>query len=178
MKAPGIHEGIFISRAPRLVFTTFVFYFEHYHVTMKPIFIALFFFFVTATFGQSNGPGYTIIFSGCFKNDNVSMTINKEPVFINYIISTQDTATRGNLNLVQDENKLRLNYNGIAEIKKPISFNFILHIKIKINGRVDRFNLDLRMGNIILFNYCPEDGKNSARPKLIAEQLQEPFLLM
>ena len=163
---------------PRLVFTTFVFYFGHYHVTMKPVFVVLSFFLATATFGQSNGPGYTIIFSGCFNSDNLSLTINKEPVFTNYIISTQDTATRGNLNLVQDENKLRLNYNGIAEIKKPILFNFILHIKIKINGRVDRFNLDLRMGNTILFNYCPEDGKNSARPKLIAEQLQELFLLM
>jgi hypothetical protein len=94
------------------------------------------------------------------------------------MINTNDPATRGNFNFVQDEQGIRINYNGNEESRRAIDFDFILDIKIIVNKQLQRFSIDLRKGNIILFDYCPDPGASASTRKLTTEQLQEPFLFM
>src|SRR5690606_16948349 len=112
-----------------------------------------------------------------FNQDLVSMKINNRVVFKNYLVNTNDPITRGNLNFVQDEDGIRINYNGSEENRRGVDFDFILDIKFIVNKQVQRFFIDLRKGNIILFDYCPDPGAPAIR-KLTTEQLQEPFLFM
>ena len=106
------------------------------------------------------------------------MKVNKREVFKNYMINNNDPATRGNLNFVQDEQGIRINYNGSEQNRKAVDFDFILDIKFIVNKQVQRFTIDLRKGNIILFDYCPDPGSSTSSRKLSTEQLQEPFLFM
>ena len=120
---------------------------------------------------------YTVILGGCFDHDQVSMKVNNRVVFKNYMINNKDTVTRGNFSFIQDQQGIRINYNGNEESRKAIDYNFILDIKLTVNKQLQKFTIDLRKGNIILFDYCPGYDLQSSR-KLTAEQLQEPFLLM
>ena len=85
---------------------------------------------------------------------------------------------KGNLNLVQDAEGIRINYNGKERTCKAISFEYLLTIKVTVNKKISRFSLDMRKGNIILLDFCSEKDDQPAARKLTAGQLQEPFLLM
>lgn len=147
---------------------------------MKPILSILFLFITQFVSAQSqNAFDYTIILGACFKNDKVTMMINNRTVFKNYLINNVDTSKKGNLNLVQDDNGIRINFNGNGENRRYIPFKFVLNIKMIVNDQVEKFSIDLRKGNIILFDYCPVNEPHGVPShKLTAEQLQEPFLFM
>lgn len=121
---------------------------------------------------------YGLILGGCFNKDKVSISINNRSVFTDYTINNKDSLVRGNFNLVQDAKGIRFNYNGRENSKKAIPFEFILDITIIINQKKNRLSLDLRKGNIILLDYCSQSGDIPETRKLVAEQLQEPYLLL
>ena len=52
---------------------------------------------------------YNIILGGCFNKDKVSLSINNKSVFTNYIIDNRDSLSKGNLNLSQDVQGIRIN---------------------------------------------------------------------
>ena len=85
---------------------------------------------------------------------------------------------KGNLCLSQDVQGIHINYNGNERTYKPISFDYLLNIKVTVNRKISRFSLDMRKGNIILLNFCPEKDDLHSPRKLTAGQLQEPFLLI
>ena len=146
---------------------------------MKPLLTIIFLFTMNVLWAQApKGFDYTIILGGCFNQDQVSMKVNNRVVFKNYMINNKDTSRRGNFNFVQDEQGIRINYNGSEENRKAIDFDFILDIKLIVNKQIQRFSIDLRKGNIILFDYCPDLGSSKPIRKLTTEQLQEPFLFM
>ena len=146
---------------------------------MKPVLTIFFVFLMNILFAQTpKGFDYTIILGGCFNQDLVSMKVNNRVVFKNYMINNNDPSTRGNLNFVQDEQGIRINYNGSEENRRAVDFDFILDIKFIVNKQVQRFSIDLRKGNIILFDFCPDPGVPASARKLSTEQLQEPFLFM
>jgi hypothetical protein len=121
---------------------------------------------------------YNIILGGCFSKDKVSLSINNRTIFTNYIIDNRDTLAKGNLNLSQDVQGIRINYNGKESIRKAIPFEYLLNIKVTVNRRISRFSLDMRKGNIILLDFCPEKDDQPTSRKLSASQLQEPYLLL
>ena len=89
-----------------------------------------------------------------------------------------DSLTKGNLSLSQDVQGMRINYNSNERTYKPIPFDYLLNIKVTVNRKVSRFSLDMRKGNIILLNFCPEKDDLPSTRKLTASQLQEPYLLI
>ena len=121
---------------------------------------------------------YSIILGDCFNRDTVSLSINNRPIFTNYTIDNKDSLIKGNLNLAQYVQGIRINFNGKEKILKAIPFDYLLDIKVTVNRKINRFSLDMRKGNIILLDFCPEKDDQSATRKLTASQLQEPFLLM
>lgn len=121
---------------------------------------------------------YNIILGGCFNKDKVSLSINNKSVFTNYIIDNRDSLSKGNLNLSQDVQGIRINYNGKETSRKAIPFEYLLNIKVTVNRKVSRFSLDMRKGNIILLDFCPDKDDQTSTRKLSASQLQEPYLLM
>ena len=146
---------------------------------MKPVLTIIFLFSMNFLLAQTpKGFDYTIILGSCFNQDLVSMKVNNRVVFKNYLVNTNDPITRGNLNFVQDEEGIRINYNGNEENRRGVDFDFILDIKFIVNKQVQRFYIDLRKGNIILFNYCADPADPASIRQLSTEQLQEPFLVM
>lgn len=121
---------------------------------------------------------YSIILGDCFNRDTVSLSINNRAIFTNYTIDNKDSLIKGNLNLAQYVQDIRINYNGKEKILKAIPFDYLLDIKVTVNRKINRFSLDMRKGNIILLDFCPENDDQPATRKLTASQLQEPFLLM
>jgi len=146
---------------------------------MKTVFTIFLFFVSQIITAQSpKSFDYTVILGGCFNHDQVSMKVNNRMVSKNYMIDHKDTVTRGNFNFIQDQQGIRINYNGKEESRKAIDFDFILDIKLTVNKKLQRFSIDLRKGNIILFDYCNGVDMQTSIRKITAEQLQEPFLLM
>ncbi len=121
---------------------------------------------------------YNIILGGCFNKDKVSLSINNRSIFTNYIIDNKDSLAKGNLNLAQDVEGIRINYNGKETTRKAIPFEYLLNIKVTVNRKISRFSLDMRKGNIILLDFCPEKDDQRSTRKLSASQLQEPYLLL
>ncbi|HKZ65173.1 MAG TPA: hypothetical protein VJ111_02390 [Chitinophagaceae bacterium] len=121
---------------------------------------------------------YSIILGDCFNRDTVSLSINNHAIFTNYTIENTDSLIKGNLSLTQYIQGIRINYNGKEKILKAIPVDYLLEIKVTVNRKINRFSLDMRKGNIILLDFCPEKVNQPATRKLTASQLQEPFLLM
>lgn len=146
---------------------------------MKPFLTIIFIFSMNILLAQApKGFDYTIILGGCFDQDEVSMTVNNRVLFKNYLVNNRDQVTRGNLSLVQNQEGIHINYNGNELERRSVPFEFILNIKLTVNRQVTRFTLDLRKGNIILVDYCPDPEAQPLMKKLTTEQLQEPFLFM
>ena len=160
-----------------LAFTGILFYFAA--ISMKTFLTIL---LLISTLILSAQPlkrsDYSIILGGCFYKDTVSLSINNRSIFTNYSINNRDSVNKGNLNLVQDAEGIRINYNGKERTCKAISFEYLLIIKVTVNKKISRFSLDMRKGNIILLDFCSEKDDQPAARKLTAGQLQEPFLLM
>ncbi|HKB44293.1 MAG TPA: hypothetical protein VKC90_07880 [Chitinophagaceae bacterium] len=121
---------------------------------------------------------YFIIFGGSFDKDILSLKINNYSIFKNYKVDNRDSIVKGNLSLIQANNKLNLQYNGNQKVTSKIIFNRILEIEITVNGHVNHFKVDLRKGKIILFEFCPDDNATSKEKKLTIDQIQEPFLFI
>ena len=146
---------------------------------MKKLLILLIcFVFTTLAFSRplSDGYDYTIIFTGSFKQDVVSIKINDQSIFTNYKLDNTDPVKRGNLSLTQSEDGLTIFYNGGEIAKAKIGFEFIINISITINDVVNQFKIDLRKGKIVLVA-CPGDDKGIASNKLCIEQIQEAVSL-
>ena len=148
-------------------------------ISMKAVLIIL---LISSTLILSAQPlkrsEYSIILGGCFNRDTVSLSINNRAIFTNYTIDNKDSLVKGNLNLAQYAQGIRINYNGKEKFLKKIAFDYLLNIKVTVNRKISRFSLDMRKGNIILLDFCPEQDNLPTTRKLTATQLQEPFLLM
>jgi hypothetical protein len=146
---------------------------------MKTILTILLTSFTLILFSQPlKRSDYSIILGGCFNKDTVSLSINNRSIFTNYTINNMDSLMKGNLSLSQDVQGIHINYNGNERTFKPIPFDYLLNIKVTVNRKISRFSLDMRKGNIILLNFCPEKDDSPSPRKLTAGQLQEPFLLI
>ena len=121
---------------------------------------------------------YFIIFGGSFDKDIVSLKINNRYIFKNYKVENRDSIIRGNLSLIQSNNKLNLQYNGNQKISSKIIFNQILDIEITINGHENHFKADLRKGRIILFEFGPDENAVREEKKLTIDQFEEPVIFI
>ena len=121
---------------------------------------------------------YFILFGGSFDKDIVSLKINNRSIFKNYKVENRDSVIRGNLSLIQSNNKLNLQYNGNQKITSKIIFYQILEIEITVNRHVNHFRVDLRKGRIILFEFGPDKNAVSEIKKLSIDQFEEPVLFI
>ena len=142
-------------------------------------------FFCLFLFSASVFPGvsktdfdFFIIFDGSFDKDIVSLKINDRSIFKNYKVENRDSIIKGNLSLIQSNNKMNLQYNRSEKITTKFIFNRILEIEITVNHQVNKFRVDLRKGKIIVVEFCPDKNLVSKVKEITIDQFEEPFLLI
>jgi hypothetical protein len=118
---------------------------------------------------------YYIIFVGEFKNDKISLAINKKPVFENYLLENNDPQKKGNLSITQNDDYITIAYNGKEIKRSKISVDFDLNLTIAVNNKNKVFKVNLKKGKVILVDYTPTTVES--KKVLSVEQLQEPVLL-
>jgi hypothetical protein len=119
---------------------------------------------------------YSLVFGGCFENDTVQLHINKVAVLKNYTLHNQDTAVRGRLSLTQSDKQITIFYNDQVKKRRGIRSTSTLTIELIVNQEPHRFEVDLRKGRVLLFDFCQADATTHKR--LTLEQMQEPMILM
>lgn len=120
---------------------------------------------------------YSIILSGPFKNDVVSISINKQLVINKFKVENVNASSKGYLNLTQNANSITVYYNGVELHKPKVSVSFLVDLEISVNGRYKKLQLDLRKGKVIIINN--EAVKNaSGQCGIFVEQVTEPFLFI
>ena len=118
---------------------------------------------------------YYIVFAGSFKNDVVSLSINKQRVCNKFVIENTDSSKRGHLSIAQYENNINIAYNGKQITRSGIPVNFLLDLDITVNGKKKRFTINLKKGKVILVDFMEDSSSN--QKNLMIEQLQEPLLM-
>lgn len=120
---------------------------------------------------------YYIVFAGKFKDDNISVSINKKQVLSNCLLNNDDSARRGNLNIFQNKDSVFITYNGQQATISKIKVDFILQLDVTVNNKKATFKIDLKKGKVILIDYLKKadaPGLNN----LTIEQIQEQYLLI
>jgi hypothetical protein len=147
---------------------------------MKKKYLTLLLFFCsTITFSNTkfNEFDYSIVFIGGFKNDIVSLSINKILLVDQYKVANVDSLKKGHLSLTQSD-EIKIFYNGREIIKSKISVDFLIDIDITVNKKLKKFKLDLRKGRVILVDYCINGNISPDIKRIKIEQIQEPVILM
>lgn len=117
---------------------------------------------------------YSIIFSGPFNNDLVSISINKQLVVNKFKVGNVDATNKGHLNLTQKASSITVYYNGV-QIKKPkVDVSFIVELEISINDQIRKIEVDLRKGKVILIN---NQSTKNLDNNILIEQITEPVIL-
>ncbi len=147
---------------------------------MKKKYLTLLLFFCsTITFSNTkfNEFDYSIVFIGGFKNDIVSLSINKILLVDQYKVANVDSLKKGHLSLTQSD-EIKIFYNGREITKSKISVDFLIEIDITVNKKLKKFKLDLRKGRVILVDYCINGNISPDIKRIKIEQIQEPVILM
>ncbi len=147
---------------------------------MKKKYLTLLLFFCsTITFSNTkfNEFDYSIVFIGGFKNDIVSLSINKILLVDQYKVANVDSLKKGHLSLRQSD-EIKIFYNGREITKSKISVDFLIDIDITVNKKLKKFKLDLRKGRVILVDYCINGNISPDIKRIKIEQIQEPVILM
>lgn len=142
---------------------------------MKKFYLALLSLIITVS-AFSRPPlnyfDYSIIFSGPFKNDLVSFSVNKQIVIHKFKVENVNASRKGHLNLTQNSNNITVYYNG-AQLKKPkVPVSFIVELEISVNGQQKKFEVDLRKGKVIVVNTQPEKP-GTEKGNISIEQIAE-----
>src|SRR6478735_3449612 len=119
---------------------------------------------------------YYIIFVGEFKNDKISLAINRKHIIDNYRLENIDPTRRGNLSITQQDDYITIAYNGKEIKRSKISVDFDLSLDISVNDKKNAFRVNLKKGKVILVDYTPKT--EATKKVLLIEQLQEPLLLI
>lgn len=119
------------------------------------------------------GYDYSIVFTGWFKKDRISLRINNVPIFENYLLDNADPNLKGNLSLTQSSKGITIFYNNREKLISQLNVDFILDVTVTINKKVNHFKIDLRKGRVLLVN-CPG---SSAKEAICIEQIEEPLIL-
>jgi hypothetical protein len=120
----------------------------------------------------AHGYDYSIVFTGWFKNDVISLKINNTSIFENYVLDNSNEKTAGNLSLTQSAKGITIYYNNQEKLVSQLDVEFFLDVTITINKEARHFKVDLRKGRIVLVN-CP--GASGTK-ELCIEQIEEPVV--
>ena len=145
---------------------------------MKTIFSLLLLLFSCTAFSSDKPTAYDyyIIFVGEFKNDKISLAINKKSVITNCSLENSDPAKKGNLSISQNNNYITIAYNGKTIKKSKVSVDFTLDLDITVNSKKKGFQINLKKGKVVLVDYS--SSHESPAKELSIEQVQEPILLI
>jgi hypothetical protein len=124
-----------------------------------------------------NNFDYSIVFSGSFKDDLVSLSINKKEVLSKIKIENVDADKKGHLSITQTENELVIFYNSVEIRKRKVAVDMILELELSINRSIKKMKVDLRKGKVILIN-SHATNKTVGKQDIFIEQLSEPFILI
>ena len=121
---------------------------------------------------------YSIVFGGCFEKDIVSLKINNTPIFNDYMVENKNAIKKGNLGLTQAKKKIHLFYNGNQKERARVNFSYYLNIDVTVNKRINKFQIDLRKGKVLLIENCSQQNSSKKIKKLTIEQLQDQVILL
>lgn len=144
---------------------------------MKKIYFII--LFITISFSGNCHPhlnqfAYSIIFIGSFKNDIISISINKISLLNQYKFDNSNAKTKGNLSLTQNDQEIEIYYNGTKKVKPKISVQYVLDVVITVNKEIIKTKVDLRKGKVILIDYKMLANKKN---NIGIEQIAEPIVL-
>ena len=142
------------------------------------ILFVLLFPVITYSHPRQNQFDYSIIFTGCFENDIISLSLNKVLILDKYKVENVDSIKKGHLSLTQYDNEIKVYYNGAEISRSRVDVTFILEASITINGKHQKMKLDLRKGKVILVDHVTEHTNNVKNRKLRIEQIDEPVIFM
>ena len=146
----------------------------------KKYFTLILFFCTTITYSNTKFTefDYSIVFIGGFKNDIVSLSINKILIVDQYKVANVDSLKKGHLSLTQSDKEIKIFYNGRQIIKSKIELDFLIDIDITVNKKLKKYKLDLRKGKVILVDYCINANLSQGSKRIMVEQLQEPVIFL
>ena len=121
---------------------------------------------------------YSIVFGGCFEKDIVSLKINNTSIFNDFKVENKNAIKKGNLSLTQAKKKIHLFYNGKQRVKASVNVSYHLNIDVTVNKRINKFQIDLRKGKVLLIENCSEQESSEEVKKLTIEQLQDQVILL
>ena len=125
--------------------------------------------------GNNSDLDYTIIFTGNYQNDIISLSINNKQVFLNYQLNNIDSLIKGHLSIAQKNKYIEILYNGKKTNRKKIKLNHILEMDISINKKEEKIKVDLRKGKILLITYNSNNSSTDNK-QITLEQIQEPLI--
>ena len=125
--------------------------------------------------GNNSDLDYTIIFTGNYQNDIISLSINNKQVILNYQLNNIDSLIKGHLNIAQKKKYIEILYNGKKTNRKKIKLNHILEMDISINKKTEKIKVDLRKGKILLITYNSNNSSTDNK-QITLEQIQEPLI--
>ncbi len=124
---------------------------------MKLSTLAIVLIIVTNTFAQKGDDNvkFSLRFTGCFKNDTLSLKINDAQVFENKIATTDRSDAVSNIYVFQNNNGLWIDAIKFQEIK----IRKRIMVDITINRQREKFEISLGRGKHLLIDKC--NGKGS-----------------
>ena len=150
-----------------------------WHIIPKITLLVFFVFNACCSSSAQETPiEFALIFGACFENENVSLKLNHKLILDHYQLGFQKKLKKGNLNLKQTDKNIIVSFNGKEKKMPKIKSTTQLQIDITLNGRLTKFTVDLRKGNILLLEFCPTVKDDSKTRKLKMEQRQEAVILM
>lgn len=123
---------------------------------MKKFLLSLLIFISIIGYSKDRKPkiGFSIRFASCFKNDTVTLIINKNILIDNKIALSDFSSGITDISIYQDNKELHIKSNGQETIKNCIDISNGLDIIINVNGKILSEKINLKRGRIIFIDNC------------------------
>lgn len=120
---------------------------------------------------------FSIIFSGRFEKDTISLNINNRQIVRAYPLDNTDSSKQEHLNLSQYESDLVIHYNSKKITRAKIPLDHSMQLQIQINKEIKKCTIDLRKGRAIVIDYRTTGVDKKLIREIFVEQIAEPTLL-
>jgi hypothetical protein len=150
---------------------------------MKKSFLLLLFLFCICLTSTSQSTklnfSYAIFLGSDFEDDTVSIKVNNVIVSSQYVLTSRRQVNMVmNFNLRQTAKGVIIFYNGKETILPKVKHSELLNVELIVNGHPTRQQVNLKNGQILLFNYSSNTGSSLLKRRVTLEQHKEPLIII